>query len=135
VELHASAQRIIGLALAACEKTVQLVYEHQLRPIEKRHQAWIDRVRGQLSAAYALLEAELASSEAWLFGARPLQADISTAVAWRFTQSVLPADLLPPHQPYLSAFSRRAEQLTEFLFCPIDEWAPARIDGFVSTDG
>lgn len=31
---HARAQRIIGLALAACEKTVQIVYEHNLRPSE-----------------------------------------------------------------------------------------------------
>lgn len=33
----ARAQRIVGLALAACEKTVQLVYEATLRPTEKQH--------------------------------------------------------------------------------------------------
>src|SRR5437870_638792 len=31
------ALRLVGLALAACEKTVQIVYEHELRPAEKRH--------------------------------------------------------------------------------------------------
>ena len=45
------ALRITGLALAACEKTVQIVYEHNLRPAEKLHQPWVDRVRGQLVAA------------------------------------------------------------------------------------
>lgn len=34
----ANALRTLGLALAACEKTVQIVYEHNLRPAEKLHQ-------------------------------------------------------------------------------------------------
>ena len=33
--------QIIGLALAACEKTVQIVYEDNLRPADRRHQPWI----------------------------------------------------------------------------------------------
>lgn len=45
--------RIIGLALAACEKTVQIVYERELRPPEKQHVPWLDRVHAQLLAAYA----------------------------------------------------------------------------------
>ena len=32
--------RLIGLALAACEKTAQIVYERSLRPAEKRHAPW-----------------------------------------------------------------------------------------------
>ena len=40
------ALRVTGLALTACEKTVQIVYEHNLRPAEKQHQPWIDRVQG-----------------------------------------------------------------------------------------
>jgi glutathione S-transferase len=35
---HVRALRAIGLALAACEKTVQIVYERNLRPSEKQHQ-------------------------------------------------------------------------------------------------
>ncbi|MFS2055313.1 glutathione S-transferase, partial [Variovorax sp. CT11-76] len=46
------ALRLTGLALAACEKTVQIVYERNLRPAEKLHQPWVDRVLGQLLAAY-----------------------------------------------------------------------------------
>jgi hypothetical protein len=30
------AQRVVGLALAACEKTVQIVYEHNLRPEDEQ---------------------------------------------------------------------------------------------------
>ena len=54
--------RLTGLALAACEKTVQIVYERNLRPAEKQHQPWLDRVQGQLAAACAALEQELAAA-------------------------------------------------------------------------
>jgi glutathione S-transferase len=117
--LNARAQRITGLALAACEKTVQLVYEFNLRPEERRHQPWIDRVRGQLQAANRLLEAELAPSGGWLFGERPLQADVSAAVSWAFTQLVMPEEALASEHPRLAELSRRAEALPEFAACPM----------------
>ncbi|SEE61663.1 Glutathione S-transferase [Rhizobiales bacterium GAS188] len=115
---HARAQRIVGLALVACEKAVQIVYELNLRPVEKQHQPWIDRVRGQLLAAFRLLEAEIGAGSTWLFGARPLQADISVAVAWRFTQDMIADRVATADYPALSAFAARAEALPEFLSTP-----------------
>jgi glutathione S-transferase len=56
------ALRNIGLALSACEKSVQIIYERQLRPAEKLHEPWVTRVTGQLLAAYAALESEEAIS-------------------------------------------------------------------------
>src|SRR5881296_1157490 len=53
------ALRVIGLALAACEKGVQIIYERNLRPAEKLHEPWVSRVTGQLLAAYGALESEL----------------------------------------------------------------------------
>jgi glutathione S-transferase len=50
------ALRVIGLALAACEKSVQIYYERNLRPPEKLHEPWMTRVVGQLLAAYGALE-------------------------------------------------------------------------------
>lgn len=122
---YARAQRMVGLALAACEKSVQIVYEFNLRPAEKRHQPWIDRVRGQLLAAYRQLDIEVGASAAgagarWLFGDRLLQADISVAVGWRFTQSVLADIVAAADHPALAAFSKRAEALPEFLAFPPD---------------
>ena len=118
---YARAQRVLGLALAACEKTVQIVYEHNLRPAEKRHQPWIDRVQRQMLAAYRLLEDEVGLSETWLFGDRPLQADISLAVIWSFTQSVLADRVAAAEHPGLSRFATRAEALPDFLaFSPND---------------
>lgn len=117
---HARSQRLIGLALAACEKTVQIVYEFNLRPAEKRHEPWLDRVTGQLHAAYGLLEDEIADPRAWLAVDRPMQADVTAAVAWRFTQFIQPDLVQPSAHPKLAAFSERAEALPEFLSTPLE---------------
>jgi glutathione S-transferase len=116
---NARSQRVIGLALAACDKTVQIVYERNLRPTEKQHQPWIDRVQGQLDAAYRMLENEIASADFRGFEERPpLQAEITGAVAWRFTQSVLPSLIRQEGHPALSSLSARAERTEEFLAYP-----------------
>ncbi|HEY9214811.1 MAG TPA: glutathione S-transferase [Ancylobacter sp.] len=117
---HARSQRLIGLALAACEKTVQIVYEHQLRPAEKLHQPWLDRVRGQLLAAYGLLEAEIGNGEGWLFDERPMQADITAAVAWTFTSSMIPDIVSVEDHPVLTRLTERMEKLPEFVATPFD---------------
>ena len=117
---HAHAQRLVGLALAACEKTMQIVYETQLRPAEKQHRPWLDRIDGQLRTAYRLLEAEIGAGGPWLVGDRPLQADITVAVGWRFTQLVLADRIAPADYPALTRFSARAEALAEFAATPPD---------------
>lgn len=114
---YARAQRIIGLALAACEKSVQIVYERNLRPPEKHHQPWIDRVQGQLEAAYRLLEQEIAAKPR-AFADRPLQADVTSAVTWRFTQMELPGLIREEHHPALAALSASAENTPAFLAFP-----------------
>ena len=117
-QLFARAQRIVGLALAACEKTVQIVYEFNLRPEEKRHRPWLDRVQEQLGMAYRLLEAEVQNASPWLFADRPLQADVSVAVAFRFTREMLPERLDPARHQNLAALSAHGEQTEAFLACP-----------------
>ncbi|ABC21788.1 glutathione S-transferase family protein [Rhodospirillum rubrum] len=115
---YAQAQKVIGLALAAAEKAVQIVYERMLRPEAIRHQPWIDRVQGQMAQALALLEAEIGPQGAWLFGERPLQADITTAVVWRFVREMLPEAPPEADTPKLTALSARAEALPAFRACP-----------------
>jgi glutathione S-transferase len=110
------ALRIIGLALAACEKSVQIVYEHDLRPAEKLHGPWLERITAQLLAAYAALESEVAR--------RPLaienidQAGVTAAIAWHFTQRMLPDVVAAKDFPALQGFSARAEELPEFRAAP-----------------
>jgi glutathione S-transferase len=112
------ALRIVGLALAACEKTVQIVYERNLRPAEKQHQPWIDRVQGQLAAAYAALEHEAAAMPLPADEPTMTQAGVSTAVAWAFTQLMLPDAIGAGDCPVLAAYSARAESLPAFLAAP-----------------
>lgn len=112
------ALRILGLALAACEKAVQDVYEHNLRPAEKMHQPWLDRVDGQLCGAYALLEREIASGHTPTDASALTQADITTVVVWTFTQAMLPGRITADVHPALTALAESVERLEVFLDTP-----------------
>jgi glutathione S-transferase len=113
---------LTGFALAACEKTMQNVYEVNLRPAERQHQPWIERVQTQLFAAYDHLEEAIGGDEGngWLFGDRLMQPDITLAVVWRFQQYMLPDVVDPGRYPALAAFSARAEALPEFIAAPLE---------------
>lgn len=113
------ALRVIGLALAACEKTVQIVYEHQLRPAEKQHAPWLERVHGQLAAAYAELEAEVARVPLAVRPETLMQDGITTAVAWGFTQALLPGVVKVQAHPHLAAHAQSAERLPAFADLPM----------------
>jgi glutathione S-transferase len=110
--------RIVGLALAACEKSVQILYEHTVRPPEKLHQPWLARCTGQLLAAYAALEHELARHPLVASSAGITQAGVTAAVAWHFTQQVHPEIVSAASHPALVALSADAERLPEFLAAP-----------------
>lgn len=110
--------RLTGLALAACEKSVQIIYERKLRPAEKLHQPWISRVSGQLLAAYGALEAELERAPLAVTSDSIDQAGISTAVAWHFTQMMLPDVVNGADFPALRTFSALAEHLPAFAAAP-----------------
>ncbi|PKO67101.1 MAG: glutathione S-transferase [Betaproteobacteria bacterium HGW-Betaproteobacteria-14] len=109
--------RAVGLALAACEKSVQIVYERNLRPQAFQYAPWLARVTGQLRAAYAGLEQEVGKRRAVFVG--PLhQAAITTAVAWQFTQSMLAEIVAATAHPALADLSARLEKTPEFLKYP-----------------
>lgn len=111
--------RLTGLALAACEKAVQIVYERRLRPSEKRHAPWLDRISLQLTAAYRELEQEIALHPIhWQQRPDDRQptdtGGISAAIAWHFTQRLLPGTIPPDRHPHLSAWSALAETQPSF---------------------
>jgi glutathione S-transferase len=115
------ALRLIGLALAACEKTAQIVYEHGLRPPEELHQPWLSRVTGQLLAAYGGLEQELQRRPLEVEARRIDQASLTVAVAWTFTQHRVPAVVPAAGHPALVAHAAAAEQLAVFRAAPYGE--------------
>ncbi|RKP51905.1 glutathione S-transferase family protein [Pararobbsia silviterrae] len=114
------ANRVIGLALAASEKAIQIVYERNLRPEEKQHAPWVDRVRGQLHAAFDELERELEAQPFALDERRFGVAGITVAVVWYFVAQFV-ADAVPADAyPTLRAFSAFAEQQPTFVATPAE---------------
>jgi glutathione S-transferase len=109
--LHAA--RVLGLALAGCEKAVQLVYE-RARPEEKRHAPWVERVTAQARQAFALLEQA--------FEQRPPtaldDAAMTAAVVWTFTQDLLPGLAPPEAHPRQRNWAAQAEAHPAFRAAP-----------------
>jgi len=114
------ALRLHGLALAACEKCVQVVYENNQRPEDKRHQPWLDRVISQAEAAFVELERAATGKDSWLQGEKPNASDVMVAVAWRFGQHYNAKHIHEALYPALVAHSARAEALPEFASTPLD---------------
>ena len=112
------ALRVTGLALAACEKSVQLYYERSLRPAEIQFQPWVERVEGQLAAAYSALEREL-QKQPLVNGDLIAQDGITLAVAWSFTNLVVPEQVDAEHFPRIAEFTAQAETLEAFISTPI----------------
>lgn len=106
--------RVIGLGLAACDKSVQIIYEHHVRPPEKLHEPWISRVTGQLLAAFVGLEAQVALRPPAAATTQMMQSGITTAVTWHFVQQMLPHVVPAIRFPALAAFCARAEALPSF---------------------
>ncbi|MBF9000562.1 glutathione S-transferase family protein [Vibrio nitrifigilis] len=112
----ASDLSILGLILAASEKAVQNVYEHKLRPDEKQHQPWIERVTKQLNAACH--EWEIALSN------RPLsekadQVSITSTVIWSFIQLMIPDVIKASDYPTINAIANHFEATPEFKRFPL----------------
>lgn len=112
--------RLVGLAMAACEKNVQMVYEKEQRPPEKRHDPWFARIQGQAHAAFGELEKSAAKAKPWLQGDRLGTDDVAVAVTWRFGQYYNSVEIPAAQYPALVAYSQRAEALPEFSSTPLD---------------
>ena len=112
------ALRVTGLALAACEKSVQIYYEHTLRPEEKRHGPWLDRVTAQLLEACGALERELVEKPIDSSAGGIGLAGVTVAVTWHFIERTIPGNVPPERHPALARFSREAEALAEFAAAP-----------------
>lgn len=114
------ALQCISHALVATDKSAQLIYERNLRPVEKQHEPWLERVTGQILAACDGLEILLAKYPVTMQSGAMTQAAITSAVAWQFINSMLPALVTAADHPHLQALSTRAESLPEFLAFPPD---------------
>lgn len=114
-------QQIISYASIANEKTVQVVYEFEVRPQDKQHAPWLTRVTEQLRQSFVHLE-NLLSHHADLFDCDNLShAAITTGVAWYFTTHMRPGLVDASEFPNLVAWSAKVEQTAAFKAFPYDE--------------
>ena len=111
--------RAVSLALAACDKCVQIVYERKLRPSKAQYEPWVARVTGQVHAAFDALEADVQHRPA-TFASAMNQAAISTAIVWQFAQSMLACVVPAVSYPGIAALSERMEQTEPFRKYPPD---------------
>lgn len=109
---------LIGMALAAVEKSIQHYYEHELRPEEKRYAPWVERITGQLHRALRALEEAVTRAPLEAEQDRIDQAGITLAVAWGFMQGIHPALVPAADYPAIAAFSAKAEALPAFRRAP-----------------
>lgn len=117
--------RVLGLALAACDKCVQLIYERNLRPKAAQHEPWVERVTSQILAAYTALEQEIKTRQV-VFVQAQTQAAITAAVVWRFTQSMLTDVVRADNYPLLVKLSDRLENTPAFRkYLPVGPGVPA----------
>lgn len=107
--------RLLGLILAASEKAVQHVYEHRLRPEEKQHQPWTERVTRQLMAACREWDRLLDGRQ---ISDRADQVAISSTVVWTFIQQMIPAVVTAAEFPAIQRVSTRFETQPAFKRYP-----------------
>jgi len=104
----ARALAAIGLALAAAEKAVQIVYERRLRPAEKQFAGWLTRVERQVRGGFRALDAATDPD-----GALD-HAGVTTACVWRFATDMIGDIITPAAHPALAALSAQAEATEAF---------------------
>jgi glutathione S-transferase len=117
--------RFAGLALAVMEKAVQRHYERALRPAEKLHQPWVDRIMGQLHAGLQALDRELPQT-GWIAGALGL-ADIAVVCAFGFVAGTVGDVVDVASYANLADFSARAEALPAFRAAPSKDGVTAKM--------
>lgn len=113
-EVRRAGLRLCALATGVADKAVSLLYEHVLRPGERRSQVWVDRCLAQISDTLDLLEKERAGrSGDFLLGSFS-HADIALACALRFIGEAHPSVVDAARRPALAAHSARCEAMPVF---------------------
>ncbi|MET0292536.1 MAG: glutathione S-transferase family protein [Steroidobacteraceae bacterium] len=109
-------QRIVANAIGAAEKARDILYERIVRPVEKRHEPWVERCRVQLHGALGQVEKACAHRGLgeWLVGDSMTQADITCACVFTFLSESLKVGGDSARYPRLKSLTARCEELPEF---------------------
>ncbi|MGH8443561.1 MAG: glutathione S-transferase family protein [Nevskiaceae bacterium] len=107
---------LMALATGAAEKAVQQIYEGFFRPAEKRHEPWVQRLRGQMDGALTVLERAAAEEgEDWLVDEGMTQADVTVTCAFTYIDEALKLD--KKLYPALRKHVARCERMPAFKSC------------------
>lgn len=106
------ALQVTALASGTLDKAGAIVYERALRPAEKIHEPWLERLRTQCASGLAALEATTGAG--WYLGDRVRTPDIMAAcLVWYLTARV-PELLGEGACPNLRGLSARCGELAAF---------------------
>jgi glutathione S-transferase len=107
--------RVAALATGLADKAVALLYEHVLRPADRRNAVWVERCQAQIRDTLGVLEADRGRRDGpfWL-GPRLGHPDIAVACALRFLGEAHPTLWGAAAFPALAAHAARCEALPEF---------------------
>jgi glutathione S-transferase len=104
--------RVVAIAMGACDKYVQAYYESTRRPADKVWQGWLDHLSSPIMAALAALDREC--SVPWFLGDRMTHADIAVVCTFQSIEFDM-AHLVPKGRyPKLEALCARAMELPAF---------------------
>ena len=104
--------KLVALGMGVAEKTLACYIERNLRPVDTRHQALLDRFAEQVLAGLAALEEVVGAG--WLHGPQVSQADVSAVAAMDFLRLSWPEPAPPGRFPKLEALRERAYLLPAF---------------------
>jgi len=113
--------RIIAFSLAACEKCIQIVYEKKLRPVEKQHQPWLERLEIQLTGALSVLDREISRKNGSEGFNLIKQDQITLATSWTFVSMMLEDIASKTKYPRINEQVSLIESLPIFSEMPADE--------------
>lgn len=107
------ALRLAALACGIGDKAVSLFYEKQLH--REASEIWVTRCTGQITAALAVLEAEVAArAGGFLAGDRIGHADIALTCIWRHLNEAHPGLIDPATVPALAGHAAAMEAMPVF---------------------
>ena len=110
------ALRLMAFAIGAGEKGRDQIYEEVMRPVDRQHLPWTERLKVQMHGALSELErhCESRGDGQWLVGDAMSQADITCTCVYTFLHGARPAEGVARRYRQLSRLAERCEALEPF---------------------
>jgi glutathione S-transferase len=109
------ALRLMASGIGAAEKGRDQIYEEAMRPPERRHEPWVERLKIQMHGALGEIERHCAARDGqWLTGDAMTQADITCTCIYTFLHGARPAEQIAQRYRHLGSLADRCEAMEPF---------------------